>query len=101
MRTDFLTINNGFILNEDEKKRVFVIKNMLHREGIDEAVYQHYFNNTLLQDFPLIQTWIDNGYAVHNGENYCLTPLGLSLSDYLGTLLMSESVKQKMATYWN
>jgi oxygen-independent coproporphyrinogen-3 oxidase len=101
MRTDFLTIKNGFILNEDEKKRVFVIKNMLHREGIDEVVYQHYFNNTLLQDFPLIQTWIDNGYAVNNVENYRLTPLGLSLSDHLGTLLMSESVKQKMATYWN
>jgi oxygen-independent coproporphyrinogen-3 oxidase len=100
-RTDFLSVKNGFIVNEEEQKRIFVIKNILHCEGIDSNVYQHYFKNPLLHDFPQLHEWLAQAYAVNDGANYRLTPLGLSLSDHLGASLMSEHVKQRMASYWN
>ena len=105
-RSDFFTLKNGFILDDHEQKRIFVIKNLLHVQGIQAAVYQHHFKSSLLDDFPIFQEWIARGYviceqALHPAvTRYHLSELGLSLSDHLGPALISPQVQQRMSEYW-
>lgn len=105
-RHDFFTLKNGFILDNNEQKRFFVIKNLLHIHGIQAAVYQHHFKSSLLADFPIVQEWITRGYVIceHATQphltHYYLSELGLSLSDHIGPALISPQVQQRMSEYW-
>ena len=100
---DKTEIRHGYVLNNDELRRRFVIKNLLHCAGVSCAGYQGAFGSDIAQDFPLLENLISDGYALcakeDNGVSaaYKLTPLGLSLSDYIGPMFISKEVKERMA----
>lgn len=93
---DFKKVNHGYILSEEEQKRRYVIKNILFCCGIEEIEYEHCFENKLKQDFIILDDWIRQGYAAQTEGRIELTEKGFSLSDFLGPMLISDEVRQKM-----
>lgn len=96
---DKTEITHGYVLNQDEMKRRFLIKNLLHYRGVHFAEYERAFNGSALREFPVLNALRDRGYAEINESYVKLTPLGLSLSDYIGTMFISDDVKRKMSEW--
>ena len=97
---DFSRITHGILLSEDEMKRRYAIRHLLIRPGLDIQRYQQTFHSEALEDFPLLQDWIRQGYAIlspaNNTDYLTLTEEGLGLSDCLGPQLTSPQVRTKM-----
>ncbi len=93
---DYCKINHGYILDDDEQKRRFVIKNILFATGINLDEYKKRFNGNLISDFPIINEWITKGYVKYVKNIIKITEEGVIHSDEIGPLLMSEEVKCKM-----
>lgn len=96
---DFSFVTNGILLSDDEIKRRYVIKHLLILPGISKQAYRKAFQADLLEDFPIIKDWMDQGWLEeHNsGHDYIgLTPEGLGFSDYIGPQLISEEIMKKM-----
>lgn len=94
--SDYRQITHGFLLNEEEEKRRYVIRHLLIRPGICEKDYQRQFNRKVLFDFPILSQWIDQKLIQEEKDMLCLTEEGLALSDYLGPQLISENVMARM-----
>lgn len=95
-KEDKTKMDFGYRLNRAEQKRRFVIKNLLFIKGIGEKGYEELFRSHLISDFPIINQWIDRKYCVRKKDCISLTRLGLSLSDYIGPMLISNEVREKM-----
>ena len=54
------------------------------------------FGSEVEGEFPLVLDWIKEGYAKMGEEFLSLTELGFALSDYLGPMLISDEVREKM-----
>lgn len=97
---DFSRITHGILLSEDEMKRRYAIRHLLIRPGLDIQRYQQTFHSQALEDFPLLQDWIRQGYAIlspaNNTDYLTLTEEGLGLSDCLGPQLISPQIRTKM-----
>lgn len=93
---DHTIIRHGILLNEDEMKRRYVIRNLLILPGLSKEDYRQRFSREVREDFPLLNQWIRDGYAANNGDFFSLTDSGLGLSDYLGPQLISEAVRTAM-----
>jgi oxygen-independent coproporphyrinogen-3 oxidase len=94
----------GFVLNEEEQKRRFVLKSLLHKDGIDFSKYNQSFKSDLFEDFTELTYLVDLGYAKQESRTYDkvllkLTLEGLALSDSIGPWLMSQNVKDRMERY--
>lgn len=98
---DFTKITHGFLLDKEEEKRRYVIKNILFISGLNEESYHNIFGTNPEDDFYLLKTWIKKGFLKKEGQNYKLTKQGLSLSDTLGPQLISTKVKGLMAEWEN
>lgn len=97
---DFLKITNGFILSPEEQKRRYVIKHILFGRGINQQDYQRHFGRTVLQDFPLIKEWEQEGYVTAGEEYITLTEDGFALSDDLGPQLISSEVSKRTEEFY-
>lgn len=95
-KEDFCSIDHGYILDEEEMKRRYVIKNILFATGISFDEYLQLFNGELLLDFPEIGKWIEDGLAVSDENRIRLTEEGIIQSDNIGPILMSKKVVEKM-----
>ena len=93
---DKTNVTHGYLLNQEELKRRFVIKNLLHVNGISLSEYSETFKTELQNDFPILNEWAEQGFIKAISDRIQLTPLGLSLSDYIGPMLISEEVRQRM-----
>ncbi len=93
---DYTKITHGFILDEEEEKRRYVMKNILFASGLNVNEYYRIFAGDLKQDFPLLSDWESEGYLRLCGENYLLTEEGMAYSDALGPQLISEQVRGLM-----
>lgn len=113
---DFSDITHGILLSREEEKRRYVIRHILIRPGLDANRYKACFGTEVLDDFPLLSRWLDDGFLVWDGKEAAkdqewmkgnaLTPLfltlteeGLGLSDYLGPQLISRQVQERMAVW--
>ena len=95
-RKDYLQVDYGFFLNEEEQKRRYVIKHILFGEGIYREDYHKHFGTEPEEDFSLLKTWMEKGYAKRTERGIAFTEEGFSLSDYLGPQLISEEVRKRM-----
>ncbi len=94
---DFTQIRHGIRLSQDEEKRRYVIRHVLIRPGVKEEWYQERFKSRILEDFPQIARWMEEGFAAREEGNYLvLTDKGMGLSDYLGPQLISKAVLEAM-----
>lgn len=98
-KNDYLQVTYGYLLNEEEQKRRYVIKHILFGTGIVKEDYRQQFDSEPQQEFPQIAEWINKGYAVENKDSITLTEEGFALSDYLGPQLISPEVKEKMKNW--
>ncbi|MDO4711266.1 MAG: STM4012 family radical SAM protein [Peptostreptococcaceae bacterium] len=94
-KKDFLKDLTMFILDPDERKRKYAIKNLLYVTGLSEEDYRKHFGSEFLSDFPFVNEWIEKGY-VHRSERSFLTEEGMGLSDQIGPMFMSSKVRKKM-----
>lgn len=95
-KESFLEGLTGYILNEDEQKRRFVIKNLMYYKGINLKEYNQLWHSELAKDFPVITELMAKKWVVEAAGFMRLTEEGLGLSDYIGPLFMSDEVVEKM-----
>lgn len=99
-KTDFLAGLSGFILDNDEQKRRYVIKNLLYHHGINTADYRKLFTHEVTADFPQLTELVAKKMAIETDEQFSLTPLGLSYSDCIGPQFISSKVAALSSDYW-
>lgn len=96
---DFLKIEHGFILTEEEQKRRYAIKHILSGRGILKEDYKEHFKSRPEEDFPFIKEWQEKGYVCIGDRFISLTEEGIALSDYLGPEFISSEVRDRMADW--
>lgn len=106
---DFMEITHGILLSEEEQKRRYLIRHLLIRPGLDKNRYQKLFGKDVLEEFPVLFEWMEQGFvelqkAEKQGDfgeqmYFTLTDVGLGLSDYLGPKLISTEVNRAMCEW--
>lgn len=96
---DYTKISHGIILDEDEEKRRYVIKNIMFASGLDVCEYHRIFAGDLKKEFPVLSEWENKGYLRESGGYYLLTEEGMAHSDALGPQLISERVRGLMCEW--
>jgi oxygen-independent coproporphyrinogen-3 oxidase len=89
----------GFALDEDERRRRFVIQSLLF-EGLDLADFEGHFGADALALFA--REWealVEEGCVAIDEGAVRLTARGTRHSDVVGQLFFSERVRDLMATY--
>ncbi|MCI9361729.1 MAG: coproporphyrinogen III oxidase family protein [Hungatella sp.] len=93
---DFTKITHGIFLSEEERKRRYVIRHLLIRPGIPENMYKQFFGTEILRDFPILETWIREGFLNRDHGFLTLTDEGMKRSDSLGPKLISPEIRKRM-----
>lgn len=93
---DFCKITHGFLLSKEEEKRRFVIRHLLILPGLPLPAYKAAFHSEAISDFPILRGWLEKGYLKEQAHYLALTETGLGLSDYLGPMLISQEVGDRM-----
>ena len=93
---DYREIRHGYLLTDDEQKQRFIIKNILFGCGLSLTEYETAFSGEAQKEFPILRDWVRRGYAKEQAGRILLTEQGFCLSDYLGPMLISDEVREKM-----
>ncbi len=95
---DFTEITHGILLSDEECRRRYVIRHLMILPGLSVEGYQKAFHCRAEDDFPILEEWIEKGYAAFSGDGryLALTEIGLGLSDLLGPQLISSQVRAAM-----
>lgn len=97
---DFSLVRFGIRLSEEEQKRRYCIKSLLHSEGLNPRRYKNRFSSDVLVDFPELNSLVDSGMAFFSSAGtLSLTPSGMELSDSIGPWLYSKDIERLMANY--
>lgn len=89
----------GFVMDEAERRRRYVIQSLLIRPGLDTAAYAARFGSLPHEDFPLLSQLLAAGLAQQHAATLELTDAGLALSDAIGPALISPAVAARMDAY--
>ncbi len=100
-RTDeqFRVADYGFLLDEDEQHRRYVIKSILRAEGLDLAAYTLAFGSDPVEDVPALEEIKARGLLERSDGRLVPTALGLERSDTIGPWLTSARVRRLMGEY--
>lgn len=90
-------IHHGIRLTSDEQRRRFVIKSLLHVEGLALQDYAARFGSSALEDLPELGALVAEELAERVDQVVRLTARGLELSDAIGPWLISEPIRERMA----
>ncbi|WP_028551497.1 STM4012 family radical SAM protein [Paenibacillus sp. UNC451MF] len=96
---NYSTADYGIILSDDEKKRRFILKALLHTEGLALSSYVERFGTQTLDDYPELQLLVLTGLACIEPDLLCLTHEGLMYSDAIGDWLISADIRSRMESY--
>jgi oxygen-independent coproporphyrinogen-3 oxidase len=95
----FAFAHYGYVLNEDEQRRRYVLKSLLEAGGLTLSAYEQRFGSTTLSDLPMLHELLEYGLASIDDEVMTLTPTGLERSDTIGPWLYSSQVQHLMEEY--
>lgn len=98
-KRDFLADISFFLLDREERKRKYAIKNLLYATGLSKADYRRHFGSEAHDDFDFLHALTEQGYLYETPERIFLTTLGYGHSDRIGPMLMSEAVAEKMKSF--
>lgn len=93
------TAEYGFILSETEQKRRFILKALLHREGLELAAYKQRFGTDATEEHPDLDELVHIGFAAAEDGILRLTTLGMAYSDAIGDEFISGEVRALMEGY--
>ncbi len=93
---DFQKADYGCFLDDLERRRRYVIKSLLRRDGLDTAAYWKQFGSAVLEDLPELRELFELGLVEANGSRWQPTSRGLDFSDVIGPWLFSESSRSRM-----
>lgn len=96
---DFTRADYGAPLDESERRRRFVIKSILRRDGLDGAQYRSRFGSSAFEDFPELGDLVRLELAKISGHCLVPTQAGLDRSDSIGPWLFSESNRYRMEEF--
>jgi len=88
----------GFALDQEERRRRFVILSLL-ADGLDGRAYAARFGGDFERDLPYLSELAESGLAARDGDWLRLTGAGVELSDAVGPWLASPKVRSKMSLY--
>lgn len=91
--TDFAAADYGFRLDAEEQRRRYVLKSLLHADGLNLTAYRTWCGTGVCEDFPGLHDLSEFGLAVTDGGSLRLTNAGLERSDVLGPWLYSARVR--------
>ncbi|MEK4664470.1 STM4012 family radical SAM protein [Priestia sp. FSL H7-0729] len=90
----------GIVLSREEQRRRFILKALLHREGLTLSDYQQRFGTDVMSDYPWLSELFteDMGRVeLEEGERVLrLTEEGLGYSDAIGDWLISAEIREQM-----
>jgi oxygen-independent coproporphyrinogen III oxidase len=89
----------GCPLNEDEQRRRYVIKSLLHAEGLSRLSYEQRFGIGIDAGLPELAELVRHDLAMWDEDVLRLTPAGIERSDAIGPWLYSDAVKESMQLY--
>ncbi len=96
----FLQAQYGCLLTEDDRRRRYLIKSLLRREGVDRAGFVAEFGTSVEQCFAPELTELDAaGMLIQGAEHITLRPEVFLYSDLIGPGLTSQSITEKMSGY--
>ncbi len=87
------------MLDEEERRRRFIIKSLLRSSGLNRNEYLAIFGTDPVEDFPELRSLADFGLAELNRETLILTSLGMERSDTIGPWLFSEEMQSRIGEY--
>jgi oxygen-independent coproporphyrinogen-3 oxidase len=91
---DFKFADYGVQLSQQEQKRRYMIKSLLHGQGLNIQKYKNLFGQDVLKDFPDLMTLISDQFLTEREDVLYLTPSGMEHSDAIGPWLYSENIKE-------
>lgn len=89
----------GCPLNDEEQRRRYAIKSLLHAEGLSRPEYEQRFGISLDQTLPELADLVNRDLAAWDDKVLHLTPAGVERSDAIGPWLYSDAVKKSMQLY--
>jgi len=95
----FAQANNGFLLDDEEQRRRYLIQSLLTEVGLDVPAYQRRFHSDPLDDLPELCELEPLGLTTRQGQHLKLTAAGLERSDAIGPWLYSQRVQALMGGY--
>jgi oxygen-independent coproporphyrinogen-3 oxidase len=97
---DFASATVGFTLDDDERRRRYLIQSLLQARGVDRAAYRARFGTDPLADFASdIARFEAAGWTEADADLVRLTGEGLAWSDAIGPALFSSRVRALMDAY--
>ncbi len=97
-RADFGRVAHGIALSDGEKMRRYVLKSLLHQEGVNCARFQDLFGQSLHIAFPELERLSQAGLMTQ-GPVLRLTAAGLERSDAIGPWLYSSGMAKLMQDF--
>lgn len=90
----------GIVLSREEQRRRFILKALLHREGLTLSDYQQRFGTDVMSDYAWLAELLTEGMAqleIDEGKQVLrLTEEGLGYSDAIGDWLISAEIREQM-----
>ncbi|PQP80833.1 coproporphyrinogen III oxidase [Paenibacillus sp. PCH8] len=90
----------GIALSREEQRRRFILKALLHREGLTLSDYHQRFGTDVMSDYPWLAELFTEDMAQFELEEdervLRLTEEGLGYSDAIGDWLISADIREQM-----
>ncbi|QNK55741.1 STM4012 family radical SAM protein [Paenibacillus sp. PAMC21692] len=93
------TADYGIVLSKEEQQRRFVLKAILHSEGLRPADYGARFGTDLWSDLPELSLLPRSRLASLEDGLLRLTQEGFSYSDSIGDWLISGEIRERMERF--
>ena len=89
----------GFWLDDEERKRRFLIQSLLQNEGLDFDAYRAQFDSDALEDVEQLQELTALKLATDDGKYLQLNDVGMERADVIGPWLASARVVDQMTEF--
>ena len=93
---DYTHADYGIVLSKDDQRRRFILKALLHAEGLALSSYTERFTASALADYPELNLLVHTELAVIEHEVLRLTGEGLTYSDAIGDWFISPHIRGLM-----
>jgi oxygen-independent coproporphyrinogen-3 oxidase len=93
------TADYGIVLGPEEQKRRFILKAILHSEGLKVSHYSERFATLPWDDFPELGLLTGSGLGIVEDGVLRLTGEGLGYSDAIGDWFISADIRERMERF--